>query len=298
MNTLYPCAVALLALLYVQPVKAALIVPTPQVGVFAVSNNGIGAAGPTVNQTRIGAGPFPTPLFVTSLDPDPTPGTPGYAAANAQASYGVLRALATAHNSIGVVATATASASFADSILFSDPAWNGLAGTARAYFRVSGSYFLDSTHPLTLATANLGVTWDAYKPDNTLVSNYYRNFVGRSNGVNDGTLESVTRIHEAIIPFTWGEAFIFQLAVGVGATASDVSSAGISVATGDMSHTLVWQGMDVFDPTTGGLASGFSTSSLSGTNWLEPASVPEPGSIALVGLGGIALCLTRRLRKS
>ena len=263
---------------------AAAVIPTPQVSIFAVSNNGQGLVGPTINENQIGPGAFLSNFSSAPLIPT----APGYAYGSGEASYGTLRAYASAANAIGFQATATGSASWADSVTLSRPDWDGLVGLAYASFYVSGEYLVSTASPLSLANVNMGVSLDTFTTSGVTVSNYYSNFVARSNGFNDGT--SIFRLHTVEIPFTWGTPFVFQLSLGVGAASSDFAGAGLGVARGDLSHTLLWQGLSVLDPVTGGSAAGFSAPSSSGTNWLAP--VPEPSTI-VVGLGLLIIALRR-----
>jgi len=265
------------------PGFSGVFVPTPQLGVFTTASDGLGTPGAVIDRTLFG----PTELPLASFSYDTI-----YANAYASASHGVLRLLAMAQTSGGNVTTATASAYWADQVVLSEPSRNGLPGLAQVSFSIDGGYTLGGVSPHSVGTLNVSYEWDAYRVDASRISIYYRNFTDSSNGFTEGEI-FLNRLQTILVPFTWGEAFVIQLSVGVGVAASDPLGTGVAAATGDLLHTVVWKGITVLDPATGLPVSGHTLSSLSGTNWLEPASIPEPASAVMVVAAGIVFGIRR-----
>lgn len=288
-NTLFVSALLLPLVLPASHVS----IPMPQMSIYLVTDNGQGAPGPTISTTLVR--PTIGTLTDTSVDGTMPFGyvLAGSSQATASVSYGVVRIFAAAANDIGAQATATASAGFADQVLFSHPLLNGQSGLAVGYWYVHGSHLTTTSSPSQSSLVNMGTSLTTTDLEGVSTSSYDARHLVSASGFTEGS--SIFRLHRAEVPFIWGQPFIFNLSIGVGVAASDLSArTGYALAVADLSNTALWQGMQAIDPITGTPVSGFSFSSASGTNWL--VGVPEPSTTGLLGLGLVAFGWLRRRR--
>jgi hypothetical protein len=89
-----------------------------------------------------------------------------------------------------------------------------------------------------------------------------------------------------------GDGIPFNLKAGIVVTLAGTGMTGFA----DLGSTIEWLGMDLFDA-SGAPVPDFSVNSASGIDW-SLASVPEPGTASLVGLGLSLAAVFRRVLSS
>jgi hypothetical protein len=163
---------------------------------------------------------------------------------------------------------AIASAEFTDTMTISSPTANGTAGTAKFLFRVSGT--------ASGSSASAGLYIKNLDTDQVVFDDAY---------LTGGDYICTSDPYD----FVYGEPFAFMVSF---AAFADISGPGAAASHADFSHTATFSGMEVFDA-LGGRVTDFTTSSASGTRY-PVASIPEPGTLALLALGLASLCARKR----
>jgi len=100
-------------------------------------------------------------------------------------------------------------------------------------------------------------------------------------------------IFEAWIPIVFGQEFELSFKLEGGNEAFSWGG-GFGNAYFNAWNTVTFGGTVGVDLVGGGAVSGFDIVSASGEDWLNPVPVPEPGSMAAIGFGIVALLRRRR----
>lgn len=219
------------------------------------------------------------------------------------ADYGVLKGSATAAAvtfSVGGVyaghASASASASFSDSLTITSPGLNGKRGTTsvQAFLRQTGVLV---TWPTPLATAGAYARLFVTTPSTTTATYRIVNYaLSASNSsttyaaYNDGQAVGFGAPIVDSFDFTFGQPFSFTFLLQVGASAQRDGIATLSA--GDSAY---WAGLgEVYY--LGDEVSNFSLTSASGTDYSKSfVPVPEVSSRLLLLVGVLLLFLTGAL---
>lgn len=256
----------------------------------ASANDSIGPAptpGQVVNNVdRVG----PVRLLVN----DPTSDILNMAQGYAEANFGHLRVRAGGTSRDGLQKTASADSAFQDTLTMSG------MGTAGASYRFAGSFMVTGSTsyvaPTGLSVINVAYSWNAYQDAGaTRLGGDLRRFERNSSGggfVGTDFLGSVLPIE---FDFVWGGPVILEMTLGAGIGANSLTSTPASFAHGSvlMGDSLTWLGASITE--IGGAPVTATIVGDSGTDWVQPTTVPEPALIALVAIGFAASAL-RRMR--
>ncbi|MCC5830321.1 MAG: PEP-CTERM sorting domain-containing protein [Phycisphaeraceae bacterium] len=195
-------------------------------------------------------------------------------------------------------AQGSASGRYVDTVTISSPGLTGQLGTLTAIVNVSGALAMSGN---TTASA----TWNFTKSIFGLGPTWSPAFFEQINGFRSRSRQSDGSILEfsenpsggALIveaAFVFGEPFQVRGQLNVVASAGQSSTTyGSAASSGLFGNTVKWPGFDEVLGPDGLPVDDFSVTSDSGFDWSGPTLVPEPGSVALLGLGGLIL-LTRR----
>lgn len=202
---------------------------------------------------------------------------------------------------------AFASSSWWDTVTISDPNLDGTAGSFTASLNITGSGSVEmspswvsgvdpwniSLHWLALieVTTDGGLTWQ----NDPWYGDWFQD-------VDNGTLFYEGFELNQIMPsvtfdFIFGQPFVMgaTLQSDLFVLANDIDMnqvAGTVNGTIDLGHSAHWAGMGNVRDAQGNLVSTYGFHSDSGIDWRNP--VPEPASLAVVGLGLIAILRRRR----
>ena len=211
----------------------------------------------------------------------------GFRESHASASYGILKAYATAttYAAGGDYNYATSHSEFRDTITIdaADPSLNGTSGILTYSYSIDGNL-----------SASGGGGFDDYYNATAVVSLSSGGGIRRDRLYGDGSSssEGVVGDHTETVAFTFGQSFDLFLYLGAGAYIYDKDA---MTATADFEHTALWGG---FDSVTNGSGTpvGYTLGSLSGHDWTQASTeaVPEPSAFAALGLGAVALLRRRR----
>ena len=221
----------------------------------------------------------------------------GYASSN----YGALKALAFEQTDEFSKAGAQATATFGDNITISGgPSYLGAKGTARVLFSLD-----EAVTPNTIATRGVSGGDATF----SFSTGYYLFSFSDVIGCNDGHCVQVTQADDSLgKPYMLGPGLkIFEVEFPVTfdqpidihlfSTASASGGEGATALTADSSHSFYWGGIQLISDIAGNSTDNFVVTSLSGVDYKRsfiPASVPEPGSLALFILGAASLAHLRR----
>jgi hypothetical protein len=248
-----------------------------------------------------------------------SPGFPQYGSAGAvveaQANYGILKALTSANFNGGSSATANVGVQFVDEFTINAPGMTGKTGHTDASFVFNWALEAQGTGRFTAYTfATLQIFFG-----NSFVEEFGEFVAESQQNINDpGSLSTYGRntVGGEKVPFSFnlgmGTDFVFGQPIYVKAElvvnssvgsgnpfAIDILSSGKS--TGDVFHSVYWNGISSVN-SEGSPVENFTLTSASGTDYSRSflpsaanpgADIPEPVSIALLGIGLLALAGSR-----
>lgn len=277
-----------------------------------------------------GNAPSAASAFSSVTGAGPTGSASASARANARTDIGGIRLFTTASSQTtqtipslgGGVASARggeAQGRWGDIFTIDGGSLNGQMGRLTAGFSVDGS---------------LGASWDASTGLGASVDEYFRTFLRLTNAAGSGQDVFVRGGQRRTVDFrgeVWSDAhgepfrapgiwpveidFIFGTPIQVdvwGEVQSDVHAyahlasgypSSATLATVDFGHTMAWDGISRITDISGKVipSTSYRHSSASGFDYRNAfaprqASIPEPHTLALLGLGMVGLLLARRRR--
>lgn len=230
-----------------------------------------------------------------------TSGQQGYHHGESIADYGVLKAFGTSiagGENPFAYHFGSATAKFEDTLTFTNTETSDTWGYVTFKWRVDGTLAAQGSYETSpgrfdsnRAGAHMTLTLNGSGESRVQTINGRGVKTSTRNG-EDVTEWIGTGEHSTTVAVTFGQAadLLFSLYAFGETTTRDGGS-----ATADLGHSAYWGGIaSVTDPS--GHALNYSLSSLSGHDWTQPsvAAVPEPMSMATLGIGAFGLLRRRR----
>jgi hypothetical protein len=223
----------------------------------------------------------------------------------------------------GPSASAEATAGWQDLVTISAPGQAGQRGSFNAVLQLTGTVGSSASpyvHIVNTATGGFlymdfgssagvtlngsGIDWVTNTADDACAAKGLGSRLACARGIgndpNGDKSFSSGRVQDVAVTvqFTFGTVFTLGYSMVADGTAQSSLSAykitggGGASGTADLSHTLLWGGIDSVITAGGNAVSGYSVSSSSGFDYTQPAAaVPEPsaGILLMAGLAGLAL---------